>query len=83
MNQTTYNILKFLAENGKTSAVNAMTIRELLEVDTIKVASNTIYKQIRKLKEEGMIKDGLRAGKENTYFITAIGVQTKKELEGN
>lgn len=86
MNQTHYEILKVLYDEGKTSAVNSMKLKELQTVGNsngcLFLSPNTIYKQILKLSKGGMVDNGLRIGKENSYYITQFGICTKTQLEG-
>lgn len=86
MNQTHYEILKVLYDENKTSAVNSMRLKELMKVGNNKgillLTPNSVYKQILKLNKRGLVDTGLRVGKENTYYITTLGIDTKNQLEG-
>lgn len=70
MNQTHYKILKMLYDKNKCSAVESISLKEITDCCHIKLSKISIYKQILKLTQEGYINQGLRIGKENTYYIT-------------
>lgn len=82
MNQTHYKILKMLYEKDKVSAVDSISLNELTDCCHIKLSKISIYKQVLTLTQKGYINQGLRIGKENTYYITQEGIHAKKQLEG-
>lgn len=82
LNQTQYEILKVLYNEDKISAVNSVTLKALIEKVELSFMSNTIYKQLLILIKNHYIANGLRVGKENTYYITDLGIKIKSELEG-
>ena len=82
MNQTHYKILKMLYEKDKRSAVESISLKEITDCCHIKLSKISIYKQILALTQEGYVNQGLRIGKENTYYITQLGINAKQQLEG-
>ena len=82
MNQTHYKILKMLYEKDKVSAVDSISLNELTDCCHIKLSKISIYKQVLTLTQKGYINQGLRIGKENTYYITQEGIHAKQQLEG-
>ena len=82
MNQTHYKILKTLYDKNKVSAVNSISLKEIADCCNIGLSKISIYKQVLTLSQNGYIDNGLRIGKENTYYITQLGIHTKEQLEG-
>ena len=82
MNQTHYKILKMLYDKNKNSAVESISLKEITDCCNIKLSKISIYKQILTLTQEGYVNQGLRIGKENTYYITQLGINAKQQLEG-
>lgn len=82
MNQTHYKILKMLYEKDKVSAVDSISLNELTDCCHIKLSKISIYKQVLTLTQKGYVNQGLRIGKENTYYITQEGIHAKQQLEG-
>ena len=82
MNQTHYKILKMLYDKNKYSAVESISLKEITDCCHIKLSKISIYKQILTLTQEGYVNQGLRIGKENTYYITQLGINAKQQLEG-
>lgn len=82
MNQTHYKILKFLYDKDKRSAVESISLKEITDCCHIKLSKISIYKQVLTLIKKGYVNQGLRIGKENTYYITQEGIQAKQQLEG-
>lgn len=80
MNQTHYKILKMLYDKDKVSAVNSISLNEITDCSTLSKIS--IYKQVLTLTQKGYVSQGLRTGKENTYYITQAGIHAKQQLEG-
>ena len=71
-----------LYEKDKVSAVDSISLNELTDCCHIKLSKISIYKQVLTLTQKGYINQGLRIGKENTYYITQEGIHAKKQLEG-
>lgn len=82
MNQTHYKILKMLYDKERLSAVDSISLNEITDCCHIKLSKISIYKQILTLTQKGYINQGLRIGKENTYYITQDGIHAKQQLEG-
>lgn len=82
MSQTHYKILKMLYDKNKNSAVESISLKEITDCCHIKLSKISIYKQILTLTQEGYVNQGLRIGKENTYYITQLGINAKQQLEG-
>jgi DNA-binding MarR family transcriptional regulator len=86
VNQTHYDILKILYDENKTNAVGSMKLKELIDIGknsgSLLLTQNTVYKQILSLNKKGLIEVGLRMGKENSYYITPLGISIKAKLEG-
>ena len=82
MNQTHYKILKMLYDKNKNSAVESISLKEITDCCHIELSKISIYKQILTLTQEGYVNQGLRIGKENTYYITQLGINAKQQLEG-
>lgn len=82
MNQNHYKILSILYDRKKLSAVNSMSLNEIVDSNKINLTKITIYKLLLTLTKNGYIKLGLRLGKENTYYITQLGIDAKEKLEG-
>ena len=82
MHQTHYKILKMLYDKNKYSAVESISLKEITDCCHIKLSKISIYKQILTLTQEGYVNQGLRIGKENTYYITQLGINAKQQLEG-
>lgn len=82
MNQTHYKILKMLYDKDRLSAVDSISLKEITDCSHIQLSKISIYKQVLTLTQKGYINQGLRIGKENTYYITQEGIHAKQQLEG-
>lgn len=82
MNQTHYKILKMLYDKDKVSAVNSISLNEITDCSDSMLSKISIYKQVLTLTQKGYVSQGLRTGKENTYYITQAGIHAKQQLEG-
>lgn len=69
----------FMGENDDDaidSRMKALTIEELVEkaADTALTSSSTVYKNIQRLIQKGLVKsDGIKKGRNFTYYITTAG----------
>lgn len=82
INYNHYKILKILYEKNKISPLNSMSINEIIILNKINLSRITIYKQLLSLVKNGYINIGLKLGKENTYYITQLGINIKEQMEG-
>lgn len=74
---TEYNILMILKENNITSNCDALPvskIREILSNENFDAVTLTIRKNLKQLKEKGLVEYGLKHRKGNTFYITKKGI---------
>ena len=75
-------ILLVLRENVATDIVNAMTLKEIMEMEDIPpMSSNGLYKRLKLLQKDGYIDNGLKSSRAATFYITGAGIKTLGELE--
>ena len=73
-------ILKYARKHGL-SKLNAPDVEDLL----VEVTISKIYmkKIVKKLKENELIEEGIKKGKNKTYIITTLGMKTLQEIKTN
>ncbi len=54
--------------------VRGITAKELANRISIKTPIDTVYRNIKTLIDEGFIKEGVKVGKSNSYYITESGI---------
>jgi DNA-binding PadR family transcriptional regulator len=81
-----YIILNVLYTNEANSKLYALTqkdIQDELEKIHEKKCERSVYNRLRELLARGHIEEGLRIGNKKTYFLTPLGIQWMKEMQGN
>ncbi len=81
MSRMDYLILSVLADNEAASVVGAMSVNEILSEINMEYSYNALYKAVKALESEGLVKRGLKDGKSDTFYIKPEGMQKKEELE--
>lgn len=79
MNRKELIALLILREHEASTPAAAMTIYEMIEGSDFK--SNSLYKILQKLKNGGLVEDGLKDGRAATYYITKAGIDRIGEFE--
>lgn len=80
MNRLGMMILAILRKNSAISPSTAVSMYELKDYATLHYSHTTIYRTIQSLCEDGLIGEGLKDSKAKTFYITADGLQTIKEM---
>lgn len=83
LNRCKYTILGILRAGNATDKVHGLTIKEISSRERIS-KSNTIHKKVKELQSSGYVKEGVKAGKAKTYYMTERGISIlpeKKEEE--
>jgi Fe2+ or Zn2+ uptake regulation protein len=81
-----YSILNILFSNKANSQLYALTqvdIEEALIADGEEWCERTVYNKIRALVKQGYVKEGLRKGNANTFYLTPEGIEWMKDVEGD
>lgn len=79
MNRLEFLILFSLQKYEATSPIKAVTINELQERCPIKQSYSTFYRAIKSLCKNKYIICGLKDGKNNTYYLSEIGINLIRE----
>jgi predicted transcriptional regulator len=56
-----------------------MTVQELKDAEELDYKDNTFYKQLRQFVLDGLVGQGAKDGKSNTYYITEKGISDLEE----
>lgn len=72
LNRCAYTILGILRAKNSTDKVHGLTIGEISDREKIS-KPNTIHKKVKELQSEGYVKEGVKAGKAKTYYMTEKG----------
>nr|WP_317359518.1 transcriptional regulator [uncultured Tyzzerella sp.] len=73
-------ILKDLENKNKTNFLKSISLKELIVYQNSLIKSNSIYKRLNNLKNQGLVQLGAKDGKMNTYYITELGIQILNKL---
>ncbi len=73
-------ILKDLENKNKTNFLKSISLKELIVYQNSLIKSNSIYKRLNNLKNQGLVQLGAKYGKMNTYYITELGIQILNKL---
>ena len=85
-----YLILGILRAMNATDVIHGLTVTEIQGFERLS-KPNTIHKKIKQLNSLGLIREGVRAGRAKTYYLTGEGAmelptkttKTEKELDTN
>lgn len=73
-------ILKDLENKNKTNFLKSISLKELIVYQNSLIKSNSIYKRLNNLKNQGLVQLGAKDGKMNTYYTTELGIQILNKL---
>lgn len=73
-------ILKDLENKNKTNFLKSISLKELIVYQNSLIKTNSIYKRLNSLKNQGLVQLGAKDGKMNTYYITELGIQILNKL---
>ena len=68
---------------SKLYALTQKDIEEALIADGEEWCERTVYNKIRALVKQGYVKEGLRKGNANTFYLTPEGIEWMKDVEGD
>ena len=57
-----------------------MSLKEIMQTEDLDVRENTLFKKLRDYENQGFVKEGMKDGRANTFYITEAG---KDFLEQN
>lgn len=80
-----YTILNLLYTSDCKSKLVAATLKQIHEAlgeAGEKMSEKTVYLNIRKLSASGYIAEGLLHGNAKSFYITSLGIDWMKEVEG-
>ena len=80
LSRCSYIILGILKKSKATDKVHALTISEISSFEKVS-KHNTIHKKVKEMQEKGLIDEGVKAGREKTYYATtkALDILPTKE----
>ena len=78
-NRLGFLVMFCLQKHEATNAVKAVTLHELQEYCPTQQSYSTFYRTIKKLHKYGYIDTGLKDGKNDTYYLSEIGIKLIKE----
>ena len=68
-----YLILGILRAANAADRVHGLTINEICGFER-QSKHNTIHKKIKELEFSGLVREGVKAGRAKTYYLTSAGV---------
>lgn len=80
MDKLDFAILNTLGEVNASTRLQAVSRKQILE--RVQIGAQNLFIRLKKLREKGIIADGLKDGREHTYFITEVGKQLFEEELG-
>lgn len=72
-------VLSILEDKGALSKTSAMSVVEIKEVDNLDYEVNTFSKKLKQFVLDGLVNEGIKDGRSNTYFITPKGLKILEE----
>ena len=85
LSRCSYTILGILKKRNATDKVHALTISEISSFEKVS-KHNTIHKKVKEMQLQGLIEEGVKAGRAKTYFATTKALEilpVKKEGNEN
>lgn len=83
MSRFGFLLLSILHSNDADSKYQAMTAQEIKDAENLNYELDTFYRQLRKFVLDGLVGQGAKDGKANTYYITPKGVELIEEANGD
>lgn len=80
MNRLGFLVLSVLLTNGADNRMASMSLKEIMQTEDLDVRENTLFKKLRDYENQGFVKEGMKDGRANTFYITEAG---KDFLEQN
>lgn len=74
LNRCAYTILGILRSKNAVDKVHGLTIAEISSMEKVS-RPNTIHKKIKEMQSLGYVKEGVKAAKAKSYFITTKGCE--------
>lgn len=71
-------ILNVLAESKADSSIRSISRKQILE--DVEVGAQNLFIRLQKLMKIEFVANGLKEGREHTYFITKKGVKKLEEV---
>ena len=75
LNRCSYTILAIMKAKNAVDKVHALTISEISSFEKVS-KHNTIHKKVKEMQKQGLIEEGVKAGRSITYFDTDTGLAT-------
>lgn len=85
LSRCSYTILGILKKNNAIDKVHGLTISEISSFEKVS-KHNTIHKKVKEMELQGLIGEGVKAGRAKTYFATEKALKilpVKKEETEN
>jgi DNA-binding transcriptional regulator GbsR (MarR family) len=77
-----YLIFGILRATNATDRIHGLTINEIRCFER-QSKHNTIHKKIKELESSGLVREGVKAGRAKTYYLTNAGTGKKPEKQLN
>lgn len=78
--RTQFVIMKILQKSKAFNYMTATTIKEIAEIEG-RNKVNTLYKHIRGLENNGLVKQGAKSERANAYYLSEKGLKLLKNYE--
>lgn len=78
--RTQFVIMKILKDRGAINYMRSITLSEIAEKEG-RNKVNTLYKHIRGLESNGLVKQGAKNEKANAYYLSDEGLGLLKKYE--
>lgn len=85
LSRCSYTILGILKARNSIDKVHGLTISEISSMEKVS-KHNTIHKKIKEMEIQGLVKEGVKAGRAKTYYATDKALELlpeKKEENTN
>ncbi len=78
MDKLDFMILNILDENKANSSISGISRKMILE--QMEIGAQNLFLRLGKLIKAGLVDNGLKEGREHTYFITKQGIERFREV---
>ena len=78
MDKLDFMILNILDENKANSSISGISRKAILE--QMEIGAQNLFLRLGKLIKAELVANGLKEGREHTYFITKQGIEEFREV---
>lgn len=79
MNKFGFLVLSILYANGATDKMQAMSVQDIKDTESLEYETDTFYRQLKKFVLNNYVGQGAKDGRAHTYYITRKGIDALEE----